>query len=126
MLTKTGELLMRKKNESSQNRLSIHNPDPPGHPLYVPPIVHRTVSHISHVNEYNFISISNRLNSELHVSKEVLQQLEVQNFRLIEENMRLVEWSKNLLARTRQSILRIIQGIGTFGIRQRNFDTWIA
>jgi hypothetical protein len=78
------------------------------------------------VNEYNFISVSNKLSQESPLSQEVLQQLEVQNFRLIEENMRLVEWSRTMVAKMRQSIMRVIQGIGTHCIRQRSSATWRA
>lgn len=83
MRTKTGELLMRKKHEVVQSRNEFNTQDKSLLPPEAENTAKRHPSHISHVNEYAFITCVNKL-ADPQPNSEVLRQLELQNYRLIE------------------------------------------
>lgn len=128
MRTKTGELLMQKLKNRPASPVPLSS-DPPRidptsekEPIRQPK---RQVGLHSRVNEYKFVSITNRREGSAP-SKDDFKSLEIQNLRLIEENMRLTEWTHDLLNRLRQGIMRGIQAIGKCRITQRSFGTWRA
>jgi hypothetical protein len=74
----------------------------------------RPFSYVSHINEYNFLVITNKDNKGPSASPDLLREMEIQNFRLIESNMKLEEWTQSLLVGLRQQILRVIYTIEEF------------
>mgnify|MGYP000849609349 CR=1 FL=1 len=114
MRTKSKEMILnsqlRRPDSSTSLPLPISQPpqESPVHQLK------RSPSHISHVNEYNFLSVVNR-RDEPDTHKEALRQLEAQNFRLIEDYMQLADWTHGLLNKLKESVRRAILAIGSLG-----------
>lgn len=130
MRTKTGELLMRKKLESAAQNKQLSppraQPQPQPHPAspFLALSPHPRHTHISHVNDFTYVCQTNRNQPKQDHSGEVLREMEIQNLRLIESNMRVVEWAQNLVSSLRQSILRVIDTIGTSQPTQRTSNIW--